>query len=134
PEFAIAPNKWLDPAMQTSVLQMIDAEGYPRTDNWQPGSKESVPGSVTQWLSKAYPETSIRKSTQQTIKKIRSGAMPTENEVSDLFKARGPELGYLFQTAHQLRCEHADKKTTYVVNRNINYTNICYFKDRKSVV
>ena len=70
PEFAIAPNKWLDPAMQTSVLQMIDAEGYPRTDNWQPGSKESVPGSVTQWLSKAYPETSIRKSTQQTIKKI----------------------------------------------------------------
>jgi FO synthase subunit 2 len=39
--------------------------------------------------------------------------------------ARGPALHALCQTADRLRAEQAGETVTYVVNRNINFTNVC---------
>jgi FO synthase len=43
-----------------------------------------------------------------------------------LFEADGPALDELCRLADQLRAEVAGEDVTYVVNRNINFTNVCY--------
>ena len=42
-----------------------------------------------------------------------------------LLDARGPDLHALLQTADELRRRHVGDDVTYVVNRNINFTNVC---------
>ncbi|MGH9389714.1 MAG: 5-amino-6-(D-ribitylamino)uracil--L-tyrosine 4-hydroxyphenyl transferase CofH, partial [Vicinamibacteria bacterium] len=47
-------------------------------------------------------------------------------EAIDLQAARGPDLLALIRTADRLRREAVGDEVTYVVNRNINFTNICF--------
>jgi FO synthase len=54
----------------------------------------------------------------------------TEEEIALLFTARGSELAELCRVADELRREVNGDEVTYVVNRNINYTNQCYFRCR----
>ena len=44
-----------------------------------------------------------------------------------MFEARGPDFLYLRDAADELRQDIVGDEITFVVNRNINYTNICYF-------
>jgi 7,8-didemethyl-8-hydroxy-5-deazariboflavin synthase CofH subunit len=43
-----------------------------------------------------------------------------------LATAEGPALEVLIAVADQLRCETVGETITYVVNRNINFTNVCF--------
>ena len=54
----------------------------------------------------------------------------TEAEVIRLFAARGREVAEVCGSADALRREVNGERVGYVVNRNINYTNICYFHCR----
>ena len=47
-----------------------------------------------------------------------------------LFEARGGEARAVCEAADRLRRERNGDVVSYVVNRNINYTNVCYFKCR----
>ena len=49
----------------------------------------------------------------------------SEKEVVTLFSARGSDLWALLATADHLRQETVGDGVTYVVNRNINFTNVC---------
>ena len=51
-----------------------------------------------------------------------------ESEIEALFTARGDDLFAVVRAADALRREVNGDAVTYVVNRNINYTNVCYFK------
>ncbi|MYD87786.1 MAG: 7,8-didemethyl-8-hydroxy-5-deazariboflavin synthase subunit CofH, partial [Acidobacteria bacterium] len=51
-----------------------------------------------------------------------------EVEIATLFSARGDDLVAVVRAADALRREVNGDEVTYVVNRNINYTNVCYFK------
>ena len=51
----------------------------------------------------------------------------TETEITNLFNARAADEIQVRQAADELRREVNGDTVTYVVNRNINYTNICYF-------
>lgn len=51
-------------------------------------------------------------------------------EITGLFSARGYEIRKIAQVADQLRREIVGDDITFVVNRNINYTNVCTFKCR----
>ena len=51
-----------------------------------------------------------------------------EDELVRLFSARGEERGRVFAAADRLRREVNGDVVTYVVNRNIQYTNVCYFR------
>ena len=44
-----------------------------------------------------------------------------------LFAARGREVDAVCREADELRHEVSGERVAYVVNRNINYTNVCYF-------
>lgn len=57
-----------------------------------------------------------------------AGIAPSITEVEDLFKARGDQVEAVSYVADVLRQQRNGDTVTYVVNRNINYTNLCYFK------
>jgi len=50
----------------------------------------------------------------------------SRNEALTLFAAHGQELDLLVQAADEKRIELVGNDVTYIVNRNINFTNICY--------
>ena len=51
----------------------------------------------------------------------------TETEIASLFDARAADEIQVRRSADELRREVNGDTVTYVINRNINYTNICYF-------
>ena len=50
----------------------------------------------------------------------------TDQEALALFEAEGPSLEALCDVADGLRADAVGDEVTYVVNRNINFTNVCY--------
>lgn len=52
----------------------------------------------------------------------------TEEEIVTLFQARGKDFMNICKAADLLRQKYSKDLVRYVVNRNINYTNVCYFK------
>ena len=69
----------------------------------------------------------IKGSFPRVINKALDGKRLTETEIADLFDARGADEALVRQAADELRRAVNGDTVTYVVNRNINYTNICYF-------
>ena len=57
-----------------------------------------------------------------------AGVAPTRDEVERLFLARGEEVEAVAWVADVLRERTCGDTVTYVINRNINYTNVCYFR------
>ncbi|MEX2598331.1 MAG: 5-amino-6-(D-ribitylamino)uracil--L-tyrosine 4-hydroxyphenyl transferase CofH, partial [Dehalococcoidia bacterium] len=61
----------------------------------------------------------------RTLDKALSGGEVTVEEGERLFEADGPALLALMATADTLRRQAVGDAVTYVVNRNINFTNVC---------
>ncbi len=127
PEFALDGKKWLHENMQTPVLQMIDAEGFPRVDEWAPGESIEPPTEIMQHL-KATILSNISADIKKIVAQARAGSGLTEANLVRLFQARGDDFSYVCQQADEFRQQLNGDAVSYVVNRNINYTNICYFK------
>src|SRR6202007_1185949 len=56
------------------------------------------------------------------------GETLSERDIVTLFEARGEAFDLVCATADQLRGQVNGDTVSYVVTRNINYTNICYFR------
>jgi FO synthase len=112
PEYVAELERWCDPAVAPYVRRASDAAGLARDDSWAPGEPGEVPFVV------------------------RRDALPLELEGDDLgeedltrlLEARGEELERVFASADRLRREVCGDDVTYVVTRNIQYTNVCYFR------
>ena len=61
------------------------------------------------------------------IDKAMAGIRLDEQEIISLFNARGADEDAVIRAADDLRRTINGDTVSYVVNRNINYTNICYF-------
>ena len=59
------------------------------------------------------------------LERALEGAEISEDEGEMLCRVRGPELTALVATADELRRRQVGDVATYVVNRNINFTNVC---------
>jgi FO synthase len=64
------------------------------------------------------------------VSKAVSGERLNEPEIVRLFGARDADYEHVITAADALRQSISGDVVRYVVNRNINYTNICYFKCR----
>ena len=126
PAYALNYSRWLDAGLHAQVLDAVDAEGFPRIDNWSPGESTPPPEVDLQLLIKS-PQI-VSADVQEIVQRARHGERLSEAQVVRLFQARGDDFAYLAQAADALRCEVNGNGVAYVVNRNINYTNICYFK------
>jgi FO synthase len=127
PAFARDTNRWLDQGQRTAVLHAIDGDGVPRVDDWCPGHVGDLPSRELEWIGKAN---AARPSGDlgRVLSKAQRGAALDESEITGLFRARGDDFAAICRAADELRREVNGEIVSYVVTRNINYTNICSFK------
>jgi FO synthase len=115
PRLAVYPEyiggQWIDPGVMPAVLRHCDALGLAREDGWAPGETGGVPFVV---LRDVLP--------------LDTAGELGEEEIVRLFRARGDERQRVFSAADRLRREAVGDEVSYVVNRNIQYTNVCYFR------
>lgn len=127
PAYALDTQKWLADELVTPVLQKIDVNGFARSDNWSPGTTENPPEGL---LPENLPDQlrHVSGDVQEIVARALSAEDLSEEEISRLFSARGEDYAYICQQADALRQQRSGDIVRYVVNRNINYTNVCYFK------
>ena len=128
PAYARAPQRWLDPALRTAVLRLSDAEGFARRDSWVPGEERPVPAVEAALLRSDPPPASVAADIRSIVQRCRDRGELAETDITRLFQARGNDFAWLVRQADDLRREVNGDNVSYVVNRNINYTNVCYFK------
>ena len=127
PEYTKAAEQWLEPNLIAPVLQMMDGQGFARIEDWSAGVVVEPPQSdleILRRVSSSPPSDSI----QIIVDKAIHGEDLSEKEVVHLFEARSRDFLYVCRAADQLRRQAMGDTVTYVVNRNINYTNVCYFR------
>ena len=125
PEYVHALGRWIDPELHTRILDKSDAEGYARTDDWFAGSDKEIPQLFSDNLAPA-----IKGNIHHLFDKAMCGKPLSEKEIVRLFSARGRDFEQVCRAADECRAEVNGDTVTYVANRNINYTNICYFNCR----
>src|SRR5580693_9911496 len=59
------------------------------------------------------------------LDRVNHGHEVTVEEAAELFSAEGESLDRLLAAADDLRHRRVGDRVTYVVNRNINFTNVC---------
>ena len=104
-------SEWLDAEVLPAALRAADALGLAREDRWHPGERGGVPFEIGR---DALP--------------VDTADALGEEELVRLFRARGDERLRVFAAADRLRREVCGDEVTYVVTRNIQYTNVCYFR------
>jgi FO synthase len=118
---------WLEPTPLAAALKLADGQLRSRPhDGWVNGISQSPPAA---W-SDGPPARlgGISTPFAQAIKRAEAEEILELEDTEALLTARGPELTRLVELADQRRWERAGDDVTYVVCRNINYTNVCYFK------
>src|SRR5207247_1419529 len=91
-------------------LRAADAMGLAREDEWSPGEERAIP---------FVPRDALPVDTRGEL---------GEDDIVRLFRARGAERERVFAAADRLRREVNGDIVSYVVTRNIQYTNVCYFR------
>ena len=112
PEYVAELETWTDPAMAPHVRRASDGSGLARDDAWAPGEPGHIPFVVG------------RDSAPLDL----TGDELGEDEVTRLLEARGGQAARVCAAADRLRREVRGDEVTYVVTRNIQYTNVCYFR------
>ncbi len=121
PEYARDADRWLAPTIATRVRRAMDADGLARDDDWAPGLTVP-PTRAAARLASADP------AVIEIIAKATDGHRLDEAEIVRLFAARDADYDAVASAADALRQAVSGDVIRYVVNRNINYTNICYYK------
>jgi FO synthase len=129
PAYVQQGERWLaqssDPSLHTRVMRMVDAEGFPRTDAWLTGTADFTPRDP-------HPAGRLagRRSARlaNILSRAANGERVTEADIVRLFAARGDEFHQVCEAADALRRRVNGERVGYVVNRNINYTNVCTYK------
>ena len=123
PSYVRKPELWLAPEVATQVRRMADAEGLARDNDWAPGNTEPPPAPQV-LLSEVDPEI------VRIVDRATGGNRLDHPEIQRLFTARDADYRHVTGAADALRQAVSGDVIRYVVNRNINYTNICYFRCR----
>ncbi len=171
PQYACAPERWLDRSLVSPVLDGIDAEGFAREDVWVPGAVLPPPPFTSpRWresllrtrsgvggrrplgegvTTNSIPTTAVfpsphpspprgeredrgslslnNKSLNNLLDRTAGGQRLEPHHIVRLFAARGPEVEEICAAADALRAKTSSDIVRYVVNRNINYTNVCSY-------
>ena len=133
PAYAREPQRWLDPSLRSTVQRRIDADGYALEPGWRAGAGHPPPGRDRRLAAQGRASASSPSSdaarpsrgVREALARVRDGTAPRESDLVTLFGAAGADLQAVVGEADALRLRTVGEAVTYVVNRNINYTNIC---------
>ena len=111
----------------TNFLQTRNVRGYKREiTTWFPGSGEPIPNlfNFTSETLSDYKTTNF----DNILDNFEKTKNLTEIELLELFKTSGKYINKIAELANDLNKNIHGNKVTFVKNRNINYTNQCYYK------
>ncbi|HVZ06543.1 5-amino-6-(D-ribitylamino)uracil--L-tyrosine 4-hydroxyphenyl transferase CofH [Rhodopila sp.] len=121
PAWIAQPDRWLDQRIAPRVRQHADAEGWARDDAWAPGLTFAPKPRAT-LLHTVDPQV------DRIVSRALEGKRLDEAQIVRLFAARDIDYERVISAADDLRRAMSGETIRYVVNRNINYTNICYYR------
>jgi FO synthase len=130
PAYAARPEIWTDPGITPRVRRASDSRGFARPDRWFAGSGAPLPAVAERWSAggaAAIARARRSRKTAAIIDAARAGHALNETDIVRLFSVEGRDLDEVIAAADQLRQESVGDTVTYVINRNINYTNICLY-------
>lgn len=135
-----AARELLTPDQFYAWLNLVDGSGAARPRyTWAPG-RDMPPPVPAGRLSAEWPDAAwvgatpepglgdIDPGIARVLEDALEGRPPARDDVELLFTARGREVEAVAWVADQLRERAVGDVVTYVINRNINYTNQCYFR------
>ncbi|MCG8545036.1 MAG: 5-amino-6-(D-ribitylamino)uracil--L-tyrosine 4-hydroxyphenyl transferase CofH [Alphaproteobacteria bacterium] len=122
PEYAGEPDRWVDARLEPSMRRAVDADGFARVETWCPGNDTESPPAL------AVSHGAVGADLETILARAEAGEDLREAEIVRLYQARGAEIGAVCEAANAVRQRVNGNTVTYVVNRNINYTNVCYFR------
>ncbi|MDQ3963445.1 MAG: 5-amino-6-(D-ribitylamino)uracil--L-tyrosine 4-hydroxyphenyl transferase CofH [Actinomycetota bacterium] len=128
-------ERWVTKALRARVLDAIDGSGLPRpAESWFSGVAVEPPSGASVTIDAAaagawrVPGRVVRREINLALDRAQNGEELAEPEIALLFGTVGAETERLFAVADTLRSAAVGDDVTYIVNRNINYTNMCYFR------
>jgi FO synthase len=127
------PIPWQDPDVQWKP-RLIPLTFAKENGNGLRGDAVDVYGDVEalevasseRWLGRAVDRSRLDAEIRTALRRAEVHAPLTDEEALALFQAEGADLEALCRVADDLRREAVGDEVTYVVNRNINFTNVCY--------
>jgi FO synthase len=91
------------------------------------GTFDAAENAVTRdWARRRVDPTRLRSDVRAALARAADGLPVDDAGALALFQAHGQELDALCRIADDLRADAVGPEVTYVVNRNINFTNVCY--------
>ncbi len=124
PAYARDAAHWAARPMQRLILRASDADGFAREDDWQTGAIAAPPRPA----HGARPP--IAAELPPILDRACAGKPVSEDEIVTLFAARGADFDEICHRANRLRADAVGNTVSYVVTRNINYTNVCTYACR----
>src|SRR5688572_900566 len=125
PAYVHDAARWIAPAMRPALLAASDAQGLARADAWSPGMQLPLP--------ERRPASAVRTPSpglDALLQRAIAGDPLDTGEIEALFTARGGAVAEIADAADALRARASGDVVRYVVNRNINYTNVCSYSCR----
>ena len=120
-------RKLLDKGQFTNYLLSRDVRGYRRKEtDWYPGSGKDIPKLYNYVFNNDADYKS--KNFDKIFKKLENGENINDKDLTELFKTSGKYINRISEFANNLNLKVNGNKVTFVKNRNINYTNQCYYK------
>jgi len=133
-------RRYLEPGIFKVYLDLVDASGAarPRT-RWATGKDLPAPHAAgrfsAQWNDDAWARAPhmgggdpVGIELRGILDRSLEGRRPSRDEVQRLFEARGTEVDAIASVADILRQRANGDVVSFVVNRNINYTNQCTYR------
>ncbi len=119
PRYALDAPRWHDPLIATDVLRRIDSQGYARNNAWVAGEPSALP------IEPAPRRAPHSASIEPLLARAEAGDRLDEAMIARLFEARADEFEAVCAAADRVCASASGSTVRYVVNRNINYTNVC---------
>jgi FO synthase len=126
PAYISEREKWIDSAVAPYVLRMADAQWLARECNWQAGSA-ALPMQSGENIFVHGSDKGVSAQVRSIVTRGRNGERLSAEDITRLFASRGDDLSFVCRAADELRREVNGNTVSYVVTRNINYTNICTY-------
>jgi FO synthase len=128
PSFALEKNRWLDVAVRPSVLRQMDSAGYAKRDFWAPGEEHGIPVIESALLARPLVTDDVSAQVRDIVERCEMQGEVSELDIARLFNSRGADFSFVADRADRLRRQVCGDDVSYVVTRNINYTNVCSYK------
>jgi FO synthase len=124
PDYARDLKRWADAEVHSAILRASDSQCFARDSVWAPGGIAPPPS-----IDRAQRAGRVSANTLDRILAAASaGKTLSETELVQLFNARGEDFTEVCRAADELRARAVGDTVRYVVNRNINYTNVCSYR------